>query len=204
MSQDWMTRKKQDGFYKMAKREGYRSRASYKLIQINGKYRVIRNGDRVLDLGAAPGGWLQVAKEIVGEEGYVVGVDLQRIKPIEGVELIRGDMTDEMVKRRILEKTKGEPFDVILSDMAPDMSGNYSVDHARSIHLNEIALKVCSSLLKDRGKFVTKVFQGDMIEDFLKLLRENFGRVRRFSPEASRSRSAEVYVVCLGFNGQKE
>ena len=175
-----------------------------KPTQIDDKLKVIKKGDSVLDLGSAPGGWLQVALELVGSEGRVIGIDLQRIQPIEGVVILRGDVTKPAIQDKLVEYTKDGLFDAVLSDLAPEMSGSYSTDHARSIHLAEMTLDVSDRLLKRNGNVVTKVFQGDMIEDLLKTLRRKFYKVRRFSPEASRSRSAEVYIICKGFKGPKK
>lgn len=184
-----------DRFYRLAKEEGYRSRAAYKLKQINNRFSVISQGDVVVDLGAAPGGWLQVAKELSG--GRVVGVDLQRIRPIEGVETIRGDMTDPRTIKKIGELV-GEA-DVVLSDAAPNLTGNWSLDHARSVGLAESAFEVAKEILRPGGVFVVKVFQGDMFKDFYDQVGRSFAFHQAHSPEASRKESAETYVVAKGF-----
>lgn len=186
---------RRDYYYRRAKKEGYRSRASYKLKQINERFSVIGESDDVLDLGCAPGGWLQVARELTG--GKVVGVDLQEVEPIEGVVTIKGDMRDE---KCIEEIRKHAPeFDVILSDASPNLSGNWSYDHARSIELALSALKIADNLLKPGGKIVMKVFQGDLFEDFMREFRKRFRKVWLHSPKASRKRSAEIYVIGKGF-----
>ncbi len=186
-----------DHFYRKAKEAGYRSRASYKLLQINQKHNVIKKGDTVVDLGAAPGGWLQVAKEISG--GFVLGVDIQNIAPLGGVETFRGDITDpstiESIKGMI-EKTEGA--DVVICDASPNLSGNWSLDHARSIDLCRSALDIATKILKPGGNFVVKVFQGDMFSDFLAAVKKHFSFVKVYGPQASRKESAEIYIIGKG------
>ncbi|WP_319506841.1 23S rRNA (uridine(2552)-2'-O)-methyltransferase [uncultured Methanolobus sp.] len=188
-----MARDRRDKYYWKAKDEGYRSRASYKLFQINGKHHIIKEGDTVVDLGAAPGGWLEVAKEISG--GRVVGVDLKRISPIEGVETVMGDITADRTIEKILELVGQGGADVVICDAAPNLSGNWSLDHARSIDLTRSALGCAKKILKPNGHFVVKVFQGDMFNQFLEEVRDNFAFTRSYSPQASRSQSAEIYIV---------
>lgn len=187
-----------DHFYRKAKEEGYRSRASYKLLQINQKHNVIKKGDTVVDLGAAPGGWLQVAKEISG--GFVLGVDIQNIAPLDGVETLRGDITHSSTLESIsgmIEKTRGA--DVVICDASPNLSGNWNLDHARSIDLCRSALDVATKILKPGGNFVVKVFQGDMFSDFLAEVKKHFSFVKVYSPQASRKESAEIYIIGKGF-----
>ncbi len=189
--------KKKDSFYRLAKDEGYRSRAAYKLLQINNRFNVIEKNDTIVDLGAAPGGWLQVAREITNDK--VVGVDLQRIKSIEGVETVKGDMTSDRTVRKILKTIGDEGVDVVISDAAPNLSGNWNLDHARSIDLVESALEFAKQVLKPGGNFVVKVFQGDMFNDFLEKVKNNFAYVKAHEPKASRSQSAEIYVIGKDF-----
>jgi len=187
-----------DHFYRKAKEEGYRSRASYKLLQINQKHNVIKKGDTVVDLGAAPGGWLQVAKEISG--GFVLGVDIQNIAPLGGVETLRGDITNSSTLESIsgmIEKTGGA--DVVICDASPNLSGNWNLDHARSIDLCRSALNAATKILKPGGNFVVKVFQGDMFSDFLAEAKKHFSFVKVYGPRASRKESAEIYVIGKGF-----
>lgn len=191
-----MPRNPRDYYYRRARKEGYRSRASYKLLQLNERYGVIKPGAVVVDLGAAPGGWLQVARELSG--GVVVGVDLLDIPPLEGVTTLRGDIRSEQIIERILSHSGGA-VDVVLCDAAPNLSGNWSYDHARSIELSTSALKCARQLLKNGGNFVVKVFQGDMFNEFLEQVRGDFNLVRVYSPPASRPQSAEVYVVAKGY-----
>lgn len=190
-----MPRKKRDMYYNKAKQMGYRSRASFKLQYINEKYHLIKKDDVVVDLGAAPGGWLQVAKEL--SEGTVIGVDLQKIEPIEGVTTIKGDMTSERTQAKIFEIV--DEVDVVICDAAPNLSGNWALDHARSIELSRVALEVACHLLKPGGNFVVKVFQGDMFDDFLKQVKGRFSYATAYKSQASRSQSAETYVIGKGF-----
>jgi 23S rRNA (uridine2552-2'-O)-methyltransferase len=185
-----------DHYYNKSKQEGYRSRSAYKLQQIDDEADLLHEGATVVDLGAAPGGWLQVAAQRVGESGTVVGVDLQRIDPLDGVETVRGDMTDEETREEVVE-TVGEA-DVVVSDMAPNMTGEYTVDHARSVHLARQAFETATELLDSGGDFVVKVFQGPDLEDLRGDVEEEFKYVRTMSPDASRDESSEVYLVARG------
>ena len=189
-----MTRK--DDYYNRAKQQGYRSRAAYKLKQLDSDAGLVSDGDTVVDLGAAPGGWLQVASELVGEGGTVVGVDLQRIDSIDGVETIRGDMTEDETRERIVESV-GEA-DVVLSDMAPNMTGEYSLDHARSVYLARTAFETALELLAPGGDFVAKVFEGPDTDELRADIDEEFEYVRTIHPDASRDASSELYMVAKG------
>ena len=189
-----MPRDRRDYYYRKAKKEGYRSRASFKLKQINERFGIIRKGDTVVDLGAAPGGWLQVAREISG--GKVVGVDILPIREIEGVYTIKGDIRLEKTMEKISEILGKNGADVVICDAAPNLSGNWSYDHARSIDLAASALECARKILKPGGRFAVKVFQGDMFPGFLDNSRRYFMKVQAFSPEASRKQSAEIYVIC--------
>ncbi|WP_440953582.1 23S rRNA (uridine(2552)-2'-O)-methyltransferase [Methanococcoides sp. FTZ1] len=188
-----MARHRRDTYYWRAKDEGYRSRAAYKLFQINDKFNVIKEGDTVVDLGAAPGGWLEVAKKISG--GKIVGVDLRRIKDIEGVDTIKGDITSDATIKKIIELVGEDGADVVICDAAPNLSGNWNLDHARSIDLTTSALECAKKILKPKGHFVVKVFQGDMFSGFLDEVRNAFTFTRAYSPHASRAESAEIYVI---------
>jgi 23S rRNA (uridine2552-2'-O)-methyltransferase len=197
--------RRRDFYYRKAKEMNYRSRAAFKLKQIDQRFGILRRGATVVDLGAAPGGWLQVAKESVGSKGLVVGVDLQPILPIEGVMTIRGDIRSEKTVEKVLSVIGGRA-DVVLSDMSPNISGNYSTDHARSVELCEHALEFAKKSLKDGGSMVVKIFQGDLLKDYLRQMRENFLDVRLHSPKASRPTSSEIYIIARGFvrNDKKE
>lgn len=189
-----MTQK--DDYYNRAKQQGYRSRAAYKLKQLDSDAGLISDGDTVVDLGAAPGGWLQVASELAGEGGTVVGVDLQRIDSIDGVETIRGDMTEDDTRKRIVESI-GDA-DVVVSDMAPNMTGEYSLDHARSVYLARTAFETSLELLAPDGDFVAKVFEGPDTDELRADIDEEFEYVRTIHPDASRDSSSELYMVAKG------
>ncbi|WP_227353346.1 23S rRNA (uridine(2552)-2'-O)-methyltransferase [Haladaptatus salinisoli] len=182
-----------DHYYNKSKQEGYRSRAAYKLKQLDETAHVLHEGETVVDLGAAPGGWLQVAAEKVGESGTVVGVDLQRIDDLDGVETIRGDMTEDETRERV--RDVAGTADVVLSDMAPNMTGEYSLDHARSVHLARQAFETALDVLDSGGDLVVKVFQGPDLDDLREDIDREFEYVRTVSPDASRDESSEVYLV---------
>ena len=186
-----------DEYYNRAKQEGYRTRSAYKLKQLDDAAGLFGHGNTVVDLGAAPGGWLQVAAEEVGETGTVVGVDFQRIDDLEAdtVETIRGDMTDEETKERLRDRIGAEGADVVISDMAPDMTGEYSVDHARSVHLARQALEVALELLPAGGDFAAKVFDGRDVDGLREDIDAEFEYVRTVHPDASRDASSELYLV---------
>ena len=191
----WYTEKKREHFYNEAKRVGYRARSAFKLQQIQKKFDLLSMGDVVLDLGAAPGGWSQVAQELIGEQGTVIGIDLLSIKPLEHVSFIQGDMTEHETVEKIEHLLNGSEVNVVLSDMSPDISGNYSVDQARSIWLCEKAFEVVVALLKPGGHFVCKIFEGEDTKDFIETVKRRFYIVRRFSPRASRKSSSEIYLI---------
>ena len=194
----WVEERRHEYYYKLAKKLNYRSRASFKLIQIDERFGIFKEGDSVVDLGACPGGWCQVAKERTWPNGHVIGVDLRYIHPLEGVDFIIGDITEDATMIRLLEMVGGK-VDVVLSDMAPNIAGHYSTDHARSIELCTYAVDVCDRILKKNGKLAMKVFMGDMFGMLEKQLKSRFRHVTVTSPAASRPTSSEVYVVCTGF-----
>jgi 23S rRNA (uridine2552-2'-O)-methyltransferase len=200
MSKRWLAERKNDYYYKKAKKMDYRSRAAFKLKQIDDRFHILRKGARVVDLGAAPGGWLQVAREVVGPSGKVVGLDMQSIEPIDDVIVIRGDIREEETVNELFSQIGGK-VDVVLSDMSPHISGSYSMDHARSVELCHHGLVFASKVLKKRGCMVMKIFQGDMMQDFLAEVRKHFGEVRLHGPKASRSSSSEIYIIAKGFLG---
>ena len=180
-----------DAFQRRARREGYRARSVYKLMDIQKRSKIFRKDDTVLDLGAAPGGWSQVALEYIGEDGKLVGVDLQHILPLKGAQFLQGDIR-EPETRKELEKIVPKA-DVVLSDMSPNLSGNYSVDQARSVELSSLALQIASE--RKANCFVAKVFEGSDFQDFRQAVIDEFGSVRTLSPEASRKQSSEVYLI---------
>ncbi len=192
--------RRKDGYYKKAKEEGYRSRAVYKLKQIDEKFNVFQEGDVVVDLGGSPGSWSQYAVERVGE-GNVLAVDKQDMRDIEGVSFQKGDMTDEVFARKV-SIISGD-VDVVISDMSPDLTGNYEMDHARSVYLAEQALRFSCANLRENGNFVVKVFQGKEFKDFMKQAERAFRSVYGHSPEASRESSSEMYIIGKGFRGVK-
>ncbi|CDK41064.1 23S rRNA (uridine(2552)-2'-O)-methyltransferase [Halorubrum sp. AJ67] len=190
-----------DDYYNRSKQQGYRARSAYKLKQIDEEAALFDRGDTVVDLGAAPGGWLQVAAEEVGEGGTVVGVDLQRIDEFDDhdVETIRGDMTEERTRHYLREAVDEGGADAVVSDMAPNMTGEYNLDHARSVHLARQAFEAADELLASGGDFVVKVFQGEDLDAFRDDVSEAFQYVRTVSPDASRDASSEVYLVGKGY-----
>lgn len=197
MSNRWIHERKDEHYYNKAKEEGYRSRASYKLKQIQDKFKIFDKANKVLDLGAAPGGWLQVASEYVDEyEGMVLGVDLNPIEPLynENVVTMVGDLRDPEMQAEILSFFDGKA-DVILSDMAPDVIGEWDVDQFRQIHLARIALRLCDKLLNEDGWFVVKIFQGGEHTQYIREVKDMFEYVKNFKPPASRKQSAERYLV---------
>ena len=202
MTKKWLRERARDPYYKLAKKEGYRSRAAYKLLQTSKKYNFIRRGDVVLDLGAAPGGWMQIARELVGKEGYVLGVDKEIIEGfvwdnvvsfIEDITVLDGlDILNELPKKA----------DVVLSDLSPNISGVWELDHARQIGLAQDALKIAIKVLRHDGAFFIKLFQGDLLNAFLEKVKDHFTFVRIVKPKASRKRSSEIYFLALGFKGK--
>jgi len=190
--------KRRDFFYRLAKKEGYRSRASYKLLQANKDLNFIRNGDTVIDLGAAPGGWMQAAREIVGDTGLVIGVDLSPIRCFseQNVRSLRGDIKDPQTVSELREISGGKA-NVVLSDVSPNVSGIWEVDHARQLDLAQASLQIARDFLESGGAFFCKVFQGDLLDDFLKELRMSFRVVKIVKPKASKSQSSEIYVLGL-------
>jgi 23S rRNA (uridine2552-2'-O)-methyltransferase len=195
----WYREKKKEHFYQEAKRVGYRARSAFKLQQIQKRFRLIPKDGLVIDLGAAPGGWSQVAKELVGPQGSVIGIDLSSIKPFEGIQFLQGDVTKPETLEQIKELTGGINPDVVLSDMSPDISGNYSVDQARSAWLCDCALHAATKLLQPGGHFICKIFEGEDTKVFLEKVKRNFVVVKTFSPEASRKSSSEVYIIAKSF-----
>jgi len=196
-SRRWLDRHFGDEYVKKAQREGYRSRAVFKLLELQDKDRILRPGMRVVDLGAAPGGWSQVACEIAGP-GQVVALDILPMEPIAGVELIQGDFREDGPLERLYAVLGGKPVDLVISDMAPNVSGISAVDQPRAVYLSELALDLARQVLKPGGGLVVKMFQGEGFDDYLRALRETFSRVVVRKPQASRSSSREVYVVATG------
>ena len=195
----WYIEKKKEHFYKEAKRVGYRARSAFKLQQIQDRFHLIPKDGIVVDLGAAPGGWSQVAKELVGTDGVVIGVDLSTIKPFEAIQFLQGDVTKTETLEQIKYLMNGRNADVVLSDMSPDISGNYSVDQARSAWLCDCALHAVTQILQPGGHFICKIFEGEDTKAFIKKVKHQFMVVKTFSPEASRKSSSEVYIIAKSF-----
>lgn len=197
----WLREHFDDPYVKEAQKLGYRSRASFKLLEIQERDKVIRPGMVVVDLGSAPGGWTQVAVQLVGHKGRVVASDILPMDSLAGVDFIVGDFTEEAVLQQILTALGEGGADMVLSDMAPNMSGIESVDQIRAMHLVELASDMASQVLRPGGTFVTKVFHGEGFDAWLKALRTQYTRVVARKPQASRARSRETYVVASGFKG---
>jgi 23S rRNA (uridine2552-2'-O)-methyltransferase len=194
----WVQDRKRDYYYKKAKAEKYRSRATYKLSQAATKYHFIHRSDVVVDLGAAPGGWIQAARKIVGNRGFVLGVDLKPIAPFpqEYVRTIVGDMTEPETLQLILELLPRKA-DVVISDASPNISGIWEVDHARQIDLANQALQIALKILRPSGDFFVKVFEGDLLNDFIKTVEEHFKIVKVVKPKASRAKSSEMFILAM-------
>ena len=187
-----------DAYVLKAREQGYRSRAVFKLEQIQHKDRVLKPGQFVLDLGAAPGGWSEYASQVVGHKGKIIAIDLLPMEPIAGVEILQGDFTEQDTLDRLLVLINERRFDLVLSDMAPNLSGMHSVDQPKSIHLAELAFDLARGFLTPDGVFVSKLFQGAGFEDLVSQFRSSFKSVKFRKPDSSRSRSNEIYAVCSG------
>jgi len=194
----WIRERKRDYYYRLAKEEQYRSRAAYKLLEAVNKFNLIRQGDVVVDLGAAPGGWTQAARKTVGKNGFVLGVDIKPIKPIidDNVRSIEGDLTQSETIA-VINELLPRAADVVLSDVAPNVSGVWELDHARQIELARKSLQLALQVLRPGGNFFVKVFQGNMLNDFVSEVRQCFSIVRLVKPKASRRKSAELFVLGL-------
>ncbi len=199
----WLQRQLNDPFVAQAKAEGYRSRAAYKIKEINEKYHLFRKRDKIVDLGAAPGGWCQVAAAEVGKEGQVVGIDYLNMPPVDGAEVLEMDFLEDEAPIRLKALLKG-PANVVLSDMAAPTTGHQSTDHLRIISLAETALDFALEVLAPGGHFVAKVFQGGADHELLNRLKMNFTKVLHAKPKASRQDSAEMYVVAMDFKGRHD
>ncbi|MFQ5998629.1 MAG: RlmE family RNA methyltransferase [Candidatus Bathyarchaeia archaeon] len=202
MSGRWRQERLKDEFHKLAKASGYRSRAAFKLLQINRSYGLIKPGDSVLDLGSAPGGWLQVASEIVGQAGRTVGVDIKNVEPLptENVQVIQVDLLQQSSIddiRRFLQKKQN----AVLSDCSPNVSGVWEVDHERQAELAFRSLEIARSCLIEKGSLIVKFFDGPRLHEFLRELKKVFREVRIMKPKASKAKSAEVYIICKSFLG---
>ncbi|MCW7556116.1 23S rRNA (uridine(2552)-2'-O)-methyltransferase RlmE [Endozoicomonas gorgoniicola] len=200
-SKRWLQEHFDDQYVKRSQEDGWRSRASYKLLEIHEKDKLFRPGMRVVDLGAAPGGWTQVAAEIIGDSGRIVASDILPMDPIAGATFVQGDFTEDRVLEEILEAIGSDEVDLVISDMAPNMSGAQSIDQPKAMYLVELALDLARQVLRKNGVFLAKVFQGEGFEEYLKDLRSSFTKVITRKPDASRARSREVYLLAKGFKG---
>ncbi|MCW4000253.1 MAG: RlmE family RNA methyltransferase [Candidatus Bathyarchaeota archaeon] len=201
----WIRERKNEFYYKKAKAENYRSRSTYKLVQANSKYGFIKFRDVVVDLGAAPGGWIQAARKMTGKHGFVLGVDLKPIEPFtqEYIRTIVADLTEPDIAQQILSFLPRRP-DVVISDAAPNVTGIWEVDHACQIDLATKAMEIARCLLKDGGNFFVKVFEGDLLNDYIAEVKANFESVQLVKPQASRQKSSEMYLLALGLKTKCE
>ncbi|MCK9606361.1 MAG: 23S rRNA (uridine(2552)-2'-O)-methyltransferase RlmE [Methylomonas sp.] len=198
-SHQWMQEHFQDEYVKKAQALGYRSRAVFKLIEIQEKDKIIRPGINIVDLGAAPGGWSEYARKLLGKNDKVIALDLLDIEPIAGVEFIQGDFREDDVLEKLYKVLDGQPVHLLLSDMAPNISGNKETDQPRSIYLGELALDAANSILVKGGVFLIKMFQGAGFDEYYNQVRQRFASVVIRKPKASRARSNEVYILAKGF-----
>jgi 23S rRNA (uridine2552-2'-O)-methyltransferase len=194
----WLAEHFDDPYVKQAQQQGWRSRAAFKLIELQEKFALIRPGMTVVDLGAAPGGWCQVAGPLVGSRGRVIALDILPMAPVPGVEFIHGDFTEDEPLQALVRMLEGNEADLVLSDMAPNISGMATVDQARSMYLAELALEFARAHLKPGGDLVVKLFQGADFDGFVREVRSLFGKVQVIKPKASRARSNEVYLLARG------
>ena len=197
--QQWLDEHVNDEYVKKAQKDGYRSRAAYKLLEINERDHILSSGMKVVDLGAAPGGWLQVAAKIVGKKGRVIGLDLLEIEPVNDVVFLQGDFREDDIYEALMAELKGEKVDVVISDMAPNISGMGTVDQPRSIYLGELVQDFSHQVLAKGGCVLLKLFQGAGFDEYVSSMRRDFAKVYIRKPKASRARSREVYVLAKGY-----
>ena len=199
-SRQWLDRHFKDEYVKKAQQAGYRSRAAFKLLEIQERSKLLKPGQIVVDLGAAPGGWSQIAKQLVGAKGCVIALDILEMEPLPGVEFIRGDFREDEPLQELTQIVEGRPVDLVISDMAPNVSGMSVVDQPQAIYLCELVLDFARQALKPGGGLIVKVFQGEGYDDYFKELRSSFKKVVTRKPGASRAKSREVYLVAQGYN----
>ncbi len=200
-SSEWLQEHFKDQYVLKSQQDGYRSRAAYKLLQIQEKDRLIKPGMNVVDLGSAPGGWSQVARQFVGHKGKVVALDILPMDQLAQVEFIQGDFQEDSVLEELLRVLDNEPVDLVISDMAPNVTGVKAVDQPKSMYLLELAIDLADQVLKPQGALLMKVFQGEGFQQLLAELRKRYQKVITRKPDASRARSAEVYLLAKGFKG---
>lgn len=198
----WIKQHVKDPYVVQSQRDGYRSRASYKLLEIINKERLIRPAMTVVDLGSAPGGWSQVASRLVGHNGTVVAVDILPMDPIAGVSFIQGDFTEHSVLQQLLDKIENKPVDLVISDMAPNLTGMKAVDQPAVVYLAELAVDLAQQVLKKNGIFIAKLFQGEGFDEFVRNTRTVFNTVALKKPDASRAKSREVYLLAKGLQSK--
>ncbi len=199
MSRRWISERKHDPYHKQAKLQGYRARSAFKLKQMDNKFRFLKPGIKVLDIGAAPGSWLQIVSERIGDTGTVIGVDLDEIKPLglPNIKTIQGNILDEETQKKI-RNLVGKRLDVVIADIAPNVSGNWDIDQYNQLELARMSMIIAKKLLFRKGWFITKVFQGIDYDEFLRDVKASFKRVKVFKPSASRKSSAEIYLIAHG------
>jgi len=202
-SRRWLERQLNDPYVHAAKSKGYRSRAAFKLIELDSKFHFLKKGARVLDLGAAPGGWTQVAAQRIGETGHIVAIDILEMEPMPGVEIFHADLTDPEIPAQLKHALRGAA-DVVLSDMAASTTGHRATDHLRTIALLEAAIDLAEDVLKPGGIFIGKAFQGGATGDLLARIKKSFRDVKHVKPPASRAESVELYLIAQGFKGRTE
>jgi len=200
----WLKRHVNDPYVKQAQKDGYRSRASYKLLELQEKYKLIRPGMSVVDLGAAPGGWSQVTSRLIGGQGRLIASDILEMDSIPDVTFIQGDFTQDEVLAQILEAVGNSQVDLVISDMAPNMSGTPEVDMPKAMFLCELALDLAERILKPGGNFVIKIFQGEGFDVYLKDARKKFDKIQMIKPDSSRGSSREQYMLAWGYRGRSE
>ena len=199
MSKRWLKEHFSDHYVKKAQAKGYLSRAAYKLLALQEKDHLFKPGMTVVDLGAAPGGWSQVARELVGDKGTVIALDILPMDPVSGVTFIQGDFREKAVLQQLLDTVGNRKADRVISDMAPNLSGNNSIDQPRSMYLVELAWDCAQQILRPGGHFLTKIFQGEGVDKLVQDLKLHFEMVKSRKPDASRARSREFYLLCKGF-----
>ncbi len=203
-SSRWLKEHFDDPFVKMAQKDGYRSRASYKLLEIQEKDRILRPGMTVIDLGSAPGGWSQVTSRVIGDKGTLIASDILPMAAIADVTFIEGDFTEDQVFNQIMDAVGNQPVDLVISDMAPNMSGVRTADQAAAMYLCELALDLASKVLRPGGDFLIKIFHGDGFDDYLRDVRKRFDKVQMRKPASSRDRSREQYLLARGMRAVDE
>ena len=203
-SSSWLKEHFDDPFVKMAQKDGYRSRASYKLLEIQEKDRILRPGMTVIDLGSAPGGWSQVTSRVIGDKGTLIASDILPMSAIADVTFIEGDFTEERVFNEIMAAVGNQPVDLVISDMAPNMSGIRTADQAAAMYLCELALDLASKVLRPGGDFLIKIFHGEGFDEYLRDVRRRFEKVQMRKPSSSRDRSREQYLLGRGLRVQDE